>query len=249
MGVGRHHRGHLGIEDDAAIGLIGDKIDPSPEAGARRREEPAEAGDFSGRINRARGVVGRVDQHHAGLRGDGPIDGCEVQVEARVGRGRFELGVYQEGVVVVAEKIGGRGEDLLARVYKGPQDVVERAGRADRDHDHLWRDGHPMLRGQALSQRRAQRKVSGHRGVAEREGIRADELPQGCAELVRGRDVGVSQREVADVLGPEALLQPPALLEHVLDDGEVRHPAYHPVCNRHGLLPAAITSAAPHVKV
>ncbi len=150
-------------------------------------------------------------------------------MKARIGRSGYQRCIREKSIVLVTQKIRRRGDELLAGVHQGAQDVVERSGRPHGHQDEIRRDRDAVLPVQPPGQGLAHVQMPRDRRVPVVETGGRRQLPQDAAKIVGRRRIRVSQGEVVNVVGSELGLHAPALFEHVLDHRESGHPCDHPV--------------------
>ena len=100
---------------------------------------------------------------------------------------------------------------------------VQPAGGAARDDHLLGGERHLLLLGQVLGQALARGGQSRVGHVAQGQGLihRVGQTPERAADLGHRRQIGIAQREIADLVGPVFLLELDPGLEHPPNPGGV----------------------------
>ncbi len=124
MRIGFKYGRHFQIIDDFAVRLIGHQINTLAEFLTGGFQYLTQLGQFRCRIDRTGRVIGRIDQHHPGFIRNRGFDGSRVQVKGCIRWNGFNFSLGNEGIVVIADKIGGGGQNFLTGVENGPDRVV-----------------------------------------------------------------------------------------------------------------------------
>ena len=161
-------------------------------------QQAAQGGDGLAAVDHARGVVGRVDEHHAGLLVDGFFQGVQVGLE---GPGLAHDGLETAAVVghikAVFHEIRGKGQHLLAGIDDGAQEGIEAAGGTAGEQHVIGLQGHALLLAQMGGQLFARPGETGIGHVAESErftgmfGKTAQALAHGGGHVRHDADDGI----------------------------------------------------------
>src|SRR5271157_592437 len=176
------------------------------------------------RIDRARGIVGGIEDDRLGARGDGGGDASDVGLERVIRFDRHHAPGVVLNIKLILGKERNQEDDLVAGIEQRLEHYIDGARGSDGHEDVIGR----------VSKARLPRQFPGndfpHRGEARigHVGVAAGRIPidrpsQRPDHLFRGFAVRVSQREIKDILFPALPFHSGANLEHSPDPGGVFH--------------------------
>ena len=235
------------VEQNLAVRLVADQEDFGPELGRLRPQQLGQRLDQRSGIHRARGIVGRVDDHQLGPRRELALKLVQVGNEVAIAADHHRLRPVVGRVKQVLGEERRQDHDLVVAVAERVHDHVERRRRADGHDDVIGTVGEAGLVRQRVGDRLPGLDVAGVGHVAmHARRVRGGEAAQFVEELRRRFGDRIAQREVEDVLGPALLSQLDAQLEHPPNPGAVLHCPLNISRNRHhrpSRLPLAVSSA------
>ena len=222
--VGEHVRIAQPVEEQFAVRLVTDQEYLPAQLGLLGADDLAHPGQQLGGVDHARGVVGRVDEHDAGLIVEARLERGEVGQKVVVRRHHPAGPAVVVGVVVVLNEVGGEDDHLVARVQQGLEHHVHRAARAHGHQRVVGGEVQPRLLAQLGGHRRAGVRIAGvgHVAVHSRRRVVGD-AAQLVEELARRLDDGVAERQVEHVLVAVHLTQGDAVLEHLANPRPLLH--------------------------
>ena len=226
-GVGVHGqqaRHFHAVEGQKTVRFVDHEIERTAIAFGGLGEDGGQAFELFAGIDGPGGVVGRVDDHGAGLGRDGRLNGGQIKPEgARQGRDLLERTAVVAHIGAVFHEIGGHGEHFVAGLQNGPEDHVERArGPAGQD-DVVGRELYSLFLGKVGGELFAgpAEPVVRHVAEAERFVHVLDEFGQRLANGGRGSEIRVPEAEIAYGVVAVLLLELDAGFEHATDPGAV----------------------------
>ena len=197
---GQQARHFHAVEGQKTVRFVDYEIERAAIAFGGLGEDGGQAFELFAGIDGPGGVVGRVDDHGAGLGRDGRLNGGQIKPEGtRQGRDLLERTAVVANIGAVFHEIGGHGEHFVAGFQNGPEDHVERArGPAGQD-DVVGRELCSLFLGKVGGELFAgpAEPVVRHVAEAERFVHVLDEFGQRLANGGRGSEIRVPEAEIA----------------------------------------------------
>ena len=247
VGVEGQHRRHFhSVIGQKAVGLVRHQPDGLAEFLALVEQKVGDGRHFLALVDDARGIVGRIDEHHAGFFIDGGLKGVQVWSEGVLDAGHcLEHAAVVGDVEAVFHKVRGKGEHFFAGVEHGAQKGVEHACRAAAENDVFRRYMRALLLAQVGGQLFARPGVAavGHVAKGERFTRMLGKGGQALGHSGRSGQVGVAEAEVIDLVRAITGLKLSPGFEHAAYPGCVFKIAGNAVGkNRHKRLPVLLYS-------
>ena len=181
-------------------------------------------------INRAAGVVGRVDNHRLGMRGDGPLQRLKIDLEGLdIRRDQHHFGARSLNKHLVFREVRGKHNNLVLRTAQTAQAAAQRGRRAHGNIQIIGTDLRTETAVDGIGKPGAHSQVTLGAGVpVQQDGIGIlQQIHRRFIHAVRRRNAGIADGKIKDVLCADLGGAQFAELEKLANYGTLGAKAHH----------------------